>query len=74
MNTIKIMSIIGLAWGTLSLLCLIGFATPIDYDAAIGWGIMGMVYFIPFSIVCLVVSSKKLKKRKKVVENKEIDK
>jgi len=56
MKTIKIMSIIGIVWGALSLLCLIGFNTPVDYDAAIGWGILGMLYFIPFSIVCLVKS------------------
>ena len=48
------MSIVGLAIYALSLMCLIGFATPVDYDAAIGWGIIGMLYAVAFSIVSLV--------------------
>ena len=59
------MSITGLVIFSLSLICLVGFATPVDYDAAIGWGIIGMLYAIPFSIVVLVQSMVKSVKKDK---------
>ena len=59
MKTLKVMSIIGLALGGLSFLCLIAFNNPVDYDAGIGWGLIAVLYFIPFSIVVLSTSSKK---------------
>ena len=59
MKTLKVMSITGLVIFSFSLICLIGFATPVDYDAAIGWGIIGMLYAIPFSIVVLVQAKNK---------------
>ena len=63
MKTIKVMSIIGLAWGGFSLFCLIWFA-DVNPEGAMGWGILGMLYFIPFSIVCLVKSDKEANKKK----------
>ena len=52
----KTMSIIGIVWFTLSLFCLIGFYET-DLEASSGWGMLGMLYAIPFAIVVLVKSN-----------------
>jgi hypothetical protein len=54
MKTLKIMSIIGLGWYGLSYLCMIAWNNPIDYESAIGWGILGVMYAIALAIVTLV--------------------
>jgi len=59
MKTIKVMSIIGIVIGALSFLCLVAYNDPYDYDVAIGWGLIAVFYFIPFSIVGLVHANKK---------------
>lgn len=52
------MSIIGIIWFSLSLILIIAFSNS-DLEAAMGWGILGMLYAIPFSIVGLIKSKKK---------------
>lgn len=58
MKTLKVMSIVGLVWFGLSLVCLLSFNNYTDYESSIGWGILGMFYAIPYSIVVLVNSKK----------------
>jgi len=58
MKTIKTMSIIGLILFGLSLFCLVAFNNYYDYESAIGWGILSMLYAIPLAIVCLIKSNK----------------
>lgn len=53
----KVMSIIGIVWFSLALVCVIAFASN-DVDAAIGWGLLGMLYAVPFAIVALIKSNK----------------
>jgi hypothetical protein len=54
----KVMSIIGVVWFTLSLLFILGsYEIDVEYSAA--WGMLGMLYAIPFSIFCLVESNKR---------------
>ena len=55
-KSIKVMSIIGLVIGVFGFLCIIGFDNPIDYEAAIGWGIIVAFYLVAFSIVGLVAA------------------
>lgn len=52
------MSIIGIAWFSLSLLCIFAFYET-DLEASAGWGLLGMLYAIPLSIVGLINSNKK---------------
>lgn len=54
----KIMSIIGIVWFSLSLLCILAFYES-DLEAAAGWGLLGMLYAVPLSIVGLVNSKDK---------------
>jgi hypothetical protein len=54
----KVMSIIGIVWFSLSLICVIGFSNSMN-DEAVGWGMLGMLYAIPYSIVGLIQSNKK---------------
>ena len=53
----KIMSIIGIVWFTLSLICILAFLES-DIEASAGWGMLGMLYAIPLAIVGLVKSNK----------------
>ena len=53
-----VMSIIGVVWFSLSLIFIIAFMDT-DIDAAIGWGMLGMIYAIPYSIVGIVTTKKK---------------
>jgi hypothetical protein len=54
----KIMSVIGICWFSLSFICIVGLIQS-NMEAAAGWGIIASLYAIPYSIVGLVVSSKK---------------
>lgn len=53
----KIMSIIGIVWFSLSLICILAFLES-DIEASAGWGMLGMLYAIPLAIVGLVKSNK----------------
>ncbi len=54
----KVMSIIGIVWFSISLLFVIAFANN-DKTASLGWGMMGLMYALPYSIVGLVAENKK---------------
>jgi hypothetical protein len=58
MKTLKIMSIIALVWFGLALICLVAFNNSYDYESAIGWGILAVLYGIPYAIVALTQSKK----------------
>jgi hypothetical protein len=49
----RIMSIIGIVWFSLSLICVLAFYNS-DLGASAGWGMLGLLYAIPYSIVGLV--------------------
>jgi hypothetical protein len=51
----KIMSIIGIVWFSISLVGLFALA-DIDIEGALGWGMLGLLYALPYSIVGLVKS------------------
>ncbi|NCC98712.1 MAG: SHOCT domain-containing protein [Bacteroidia bacterium] len=53
----KVMSIIGIVWFSLSLICVLAFRNSLNDEAA-GWGMLGMLYAIPYSIVGLIMSNK----------------
>tara|TARA_B100000035_G_scaffold240628_1_gene208969 strand:+ start:173 stop:385 length:213 start_codon:yes stop_codon:yes gene_type:complete len=67
MQTIKVMSIIGIVVFSLMLLVLLGFMPidPSDYydtesvDAALGAGVISTFWGIAYAITCLVQSTKK---------------
>ena len=59
MKTLKIMSVIGIVWSVLSFVCLVAFDNSIDYESAVGWGILAAGYLLAFAIVCLVQATKK---------------
>jgi hypothetical protein len=56
----KVMSIIGIVWFSLSLLFIVSLIES-DPNAAAGWGILGLLYAIAFAIVALVKSLSKAK-------------
>jgi len=58
MKTLKIMSIIALCVAGISVVCLVAWNNPIDYEAGIGWGIIASLYLIAFGIVALLHSTK----------------
>lgn len=51
------MSIIGIVWFSLSLICILAFLES-DIEASAGWGMLGMLYAIPLAVVGLVKSNK----------------
>ena len=55
----KTLSIIGIVWAVLCFICLVGFNTPADYEAAIGWGMFAAIYLLAISIVYLVKVDRK---------------
>lgn len=71
----KTMSIIGIVWFSLSFICIAALSR-FDVRAAAGWGILGMLYAIPYSIVGLVKSNKKSDKEmnmtQKLIELSEL--
>ena len=54
----KVMSIIGIVWFTLSFLIIIALLGDNDNEAAAGWGILALMYALPYSITGVVLSSK----------------
>jgi len=54
------MSIIGIVWFSLSLLFILALFES-DLEAAAGWGMLGMLYAIPLSIVGLINSNNEKK-------------
>jgi len=60
----KAMSIIGIVIFSISLIFIIMLLGDNDYKAAAGWGIIGMLYAIPYSITGLVVANKNVKNTK----------
>lgn len=53
------MSIIGICWFSLMFICM-AVLQDSDPDAAIGAGVLAILYALPFSIVGLVKSNKKV--------------
>jgi hypothetical protein len=62
----KAMSIIGIVWFSISLIGLFALV-DVDIEAAVGWGMLGLLYALPYSIVGLV-KSKNLNKPSKYEE------
>jgi surface polysaccharide O-acyltransferase-like enzyme len=62
----KVMSIIGIVWFSLSLICIIAFFES-DIEASSGWGMLGMLYAIPYSIVGLILSNRKKQTEKSTI-------
>ena len=60
----KAMSIIGIVIFSISLFFIVVLIGKQDYYAAAGWGIIGMLYAIPYSITGLVVANKNVKNTK----------
>ncbi|MGE4456802.1 MAG: SHOCT domain-containing protein [Arcobacteraceae bacterium] len=56
----KVISIIGIVWFTLSMFFIFLLINE-DMEAAAGWGILGLLYAIPYSITMLVLSNKQSK-------------
>ncbi len=63
MNTIRVMSIIGIVIFALSIVCIAAWGGSIDNDAALGWGYIGSLYGIALAIVG-IVQTNNLKKKK----------
>jgi hypothetical protein len=55
MKIIRTMSIIGIVCFSVSFLFII-LLIDSDPEAAVGWGLIALLYGIPYSIVCLVQS------------------
>jgi len=53
MKSLKIMSIVGLVIAGVSILCLYAWNNILDYESAIGWGIIASMYLVALSIVSL---------------------
>jgi len=56
----KVMSIIGIVWFTLSMFFMLSLINE-DMKVAAGWGFLGLLYAIPYSITMLVLSNKQSK-------------
>jgi len=54
MKTLKVLSIIGLVLNFLGFILMIVFCDEYDYDAAVGWGIICVLYAVAVNIVTLV--------------------
>tara|TARA_B100000579_G_scaffold109702_1_gene87533 strand:- start:389 stop:580 length:192 start_codon:yes stop_codon:yes gene_type:complete len=63
MNTIRVMSIIGIVVFLLSIFCLGLWGGTVDNDAALGWGFIGSIYGIALAIVGIVQTNNLNKKR-----------
>ena len=57
------MSIIGCAVFVISILCISAWGDTPDNDAALGWGIIGCLYGVALSIVGIVQTNNKKKRR-----------
>ena len=62
MNTIRVMSIIGIAIFLLTIFCITIWGDTNDNDAALGWGYIGAIYGIALAIVG-IVQTNNLKKK-----------
>lgn len=65
MKTLKVMGIIGIIWFTLcfvAIVALLGSHDYGDHEAAAGMGVWAVLYGIPFAIVVVVKSKKKIGK------------
>ena len=58
MKTIKVMSIIGVVFLGISLFFLFAAITMDIYEGAAGFGIIAILFSLPYTITCLVISSK----------------
>jgi hypothetical protein len=58
MKTLKVMSIIGMVLSAFSFMFMSWFNNAVDYEAAIGWGVIMVLWTIAFSVVVLVQSNK----------------
>ncbi len=56
----KVMSIIGIVWFTLSMFFMLSLINE-DMKVAAVWGFLGLLYAIPYSITMLVLSNKQSK-------------
>ena len=63
----KIMSIIGIVWFSLSLICIFAFYET-DLLASAGWGMLGLFYALPFAITSLIKSNKRQDKEKNITQ------
>lgn len=59
MGTIKGMSIAGIVIAALSFLCLVAYSDYDNYMSGIGWGMIGAIYLLAFSITGLVIACQK---------------
>jgi hypothetical protein len=59
MKTLKVMGITGLVLSVLSWFFVGAFDNINDYESAIGWGIIAIMYLIAYSIVGIVQANKK---------------
>lgn len=55
----KVMAIIGIVWFSICMLCVISSTEEEIYYDAFGFGLLGLLYAIPFAIVVLVQVNKK---------------
>jgi hypothetical protein len=58
MKTLKIMSIIGIVYLSLCFVFIVILTSQNSDSGAAGWGILALLYAIPYSIVGLVQASK----------------
>ena len=55
----KVMAIIGIVWFSICILCVISSIEEEIYDDAFGFGLLVLLYALPFAIVVLVQVNKK---------------
>jgi hypothetical protein len=58
MKTLKVMSIIGIVWFVFCLSASVFRICQDELSGAAGWGILGLLYAVPYSIVGLVQAYK----------------
>jgi len=58
MKTVKIMSIISYVICGLSFICMSAYNSPIEYEAAIGWGVILFFWTVAYTVVCHVQANK----------------
>ena len=59
MTTIKVMGIIGIILSAIGFLCMCAYNNKYDYEAAIGWGVIVVLYLLAYSIVGIVQAGSK---------------
>jgi hypothetical protein len=58
MRTLRVMGIIGLCLSAISFIFMIAYDNSVDYEAAIGWGVILMFYTVALCIVAIVKGGK----------------